>query len=218
VVAYAVLSPRKAVSSLGLALGVWLIGGALVEVAERTRAFRAPWGEVRRRLTGLPRGAWGMTLAHMGLGVFALGAAFETAWRVEGAQALSVGQGFAFGQYELRLDRVGTFDGPNYLAERAQIAVTKGGNRVCTATPERRAFLTSGQTTTEVYICPRGLDQIYLVLGERRAAADGGRAWLVRAYFNPWVQLIFLGPLLMALGGAISLSDRRLRIGVGARR
>jgi cytochrome c-type biogenesis protein CcmF len=216
--AYAVVSPRKALASLGLALGVWLIVGALVEVAERTRAFRAPWPEVRRRFTGLPRGAWGMTLAHAGLGVFALGASFETAWRVEGAQALSLGQGFDFGAYHLQLDHVGTVDGPNYLAERAQITVTKAGKAVCTAAPERRAFFTGGQTTSEVYICPRGLDQVYLVLGERRAGADGGKAWLVRAYFNPWVQLIFLGPLLMALGGAISLSDRRLRIGVGARR
>jgi cytochrome c-type biogenesis protein CcmF len=218
VLTIALVSPRHAVASLGLALGVWLIVGALVEVVERTRAFRAPWAETRRRLTGLPRGAWGMTLAHIGLGVFALGATFETAWKVEGAQALSIGQGFGFGEYALRLDDVRVVDGPNYLAERGFITVTKNGDEVCAATPERRAFSTGGQTTSEVHICPRGLDQIYLVLGERRGTAAGGRAWLVRAYFNPWVQLIFLGPLLMAIGGAISLSDRRLRIGVGAKR
>jgi len=65
-----------------------------------------------------------------------------------------------------------------------------------------------------VAICPRVLDDLYVVLGERRAGADGRPAWLVRAFVNPWVRLIFLGPLIMALGGLISLSDRRLRFGV----
>ena len=215
---YAMVSPRKALASVGVAVGIWLIVGAVTEVVERTRAFRAPWTEVRRRFTGLPRGAWGMTLAHMGLGVFALGASFESNWRVEAAQALTLGQGMDVGAYHLRLDRVGAVDGPNYLAERGLITVTKGGAVVCTATPERRAYYAGGQTTSEVHICPRGLDQVYIVLGERRQGAHGEHAWLVRAYFNPWVQLIFLGPLLMAIGGAISLSDRRLRIAVGRRR
>jgi cytochrome c-type biogenesis protein CcmF len=122
------------------------------------------------------------------------------------------------GAYRLTLDRVGTVDGPNYIAERGVISVRKAGKIVCTATPERRAYYAGGQTTSEVHICPRGLDQVYVVLGERRQGAQGQHAWLVRAYFNPWVQLIFLGPLLMAIGGVVSLSDRRLRIAAGARR
>ncbi|HYG25705.1 MAG TPA: cytochrome c-type biogenesis CcmF C-terminal domain-containing protein, partial [Caulobacteraceae bacterium] len=209
-----VMEPKKALASLGVALGAWLIAGALVEVAERVRAFRAPWGEVRRRLVGLPRGAWGMTLAHIGLGVFALGAAVETSWRVEAAQALSIGQRLRLGEFELRLDDVRGVDGPNYVAERGLISITRDGEVVCVATPERRAYHAGGQTTSEVHICPRGLDQLYVVLGERRE----GPRWLVRGYMNPWVQLIFIGPFLMAFGGVISLSDRRLRLGVGARR
>jgi cytochrome c-type biogenesis protein CcmF len=211
---FLVMSPKKALASLGVALGAWLIAGALAEVAERVRLFRAPGGEVRRRLVGLPRGAWGMTLAHIGLGVFALGAAVETSWRVEEAQALQLGQTMRLGQFELRLDDVRGVDGPNYMAERGLISIRKDGEVVCRATPERRAYYAGGQTTSEVHICPRGLDQLYVVLGERR---DGPR-WLVRGYVNPWVQLIFLGPLLMAFAGVISLSDRRLRFGVGARR
>ena len=69
-----------------------MIAGTLTEAAERVRLFRAPWPEVGRRRCGLPRGAWGMTLAHIGLGVFVLGAAFETAWRVEAAEVLRLGQ------------------------------------------------------------------------------------------------------------------------------
>ena len=72
-------------------LGGWLIAGALAEIVERTRAFRVPAAETWRRLTCLPRGAWGMTLAHLGLGLFTLDAVFETAWKIEAAEALSWG-------------------------------------------------------------------------------------------------------------------------------
>jgi len=215
VATFALVSPRKALASAGLALGFWLIAGALAEVAERTRAFRAPWPEVRRRLTGLPRGAWGMTLAHAGLGVFVLGACFETSWKVETAEALSLGGRLTLGAYEVSLDQVGTRDGANFLAEHGRLTVTRAGRPVCIAQPERRYYPARKQSTSEVAICYRGLDQIYLVLGERRAGAAGQPAWLVRGYFNPWVQLIFLGPLLMAVGGAVSLSDRRLRLAAG---
>ncbi|MDP1737106.1 MAG: heme lyase CcmF/NrfE family subunit [Caulobacter sp.] len=215
VAAFGIVSPRKALASAGLALGFWLIAGSLAEVVERVRAFRAPWPEVRRRLTGLPRGAWGMTLAHAGMGVMVLGACFETSWKVEAAEALPVGGQLRLGAYELTLKDVGTIDGTNYLAERGQVTVTRGGRTVCAMTPERRFYPAGRQNTSEVALCNRGLDQVYVVLGERRAGPAGEPAWLVRGYFNPWVQLIFLGPVLMALGGLLSLSDRRLRFAVG---
>jgi cytochrome c-type biogenesis protein CcmF len=214
-VTYAVVSPRKALASAGLALGAWLIVGVALELVERTKAFRAPWAEVRRRALGLPRGAWGSTLAHAGLGIFVLGASFETAWRVEAAQALSLGGQARLGAYELTLTDVGTVEGPNYLAERGTVRITRpDGSLACEAKPERRFYPTGRQTTSEVAICAKGLDDLYVVLGERRAGASGQPAWLVRAYVNPWVRLIFLGPLIMALGGVVSLSDRRLRFGV----
>jgi cytochrome c-type biogenesis protein CcmF len=217
-VTYGLVVPRKALASLGVALGFWLIGGALTELAQRLKFPRAPLAEVWRRAVGLPRGGWGTTLAHAGLGVFVLGASFETAWRVEQAQALSLNGHFQLGAYELTLTDVGTVEGPNYLAERGMVRITdKTGRLICAAEPERRFYPTGGQTTSEVHICPRGLDDLYVVLGERRAGENGKPAWLVRAYVNPWVRLIFLGPLLMALGGAVSLSDRRLRLGVGRR-
>ena len=217
--ALAVMSPKKALACAGLGLGFWLIGGAIAELVERTRAFRAPWSEVTRRLTGLPRGAWGMTLAHIGMGVFVLGACFETSWRSEAAESLAIGGRITVGAYELTLDSVGGAEGPNYLAERGHITARNAKGQVeCVGRPERRLYPTGGQTTSEVAICPKGLDQLYIVLGERRAGADGAMDhWLVRAYVNPWVQLIFGGPMLIALGGLISLSDRRLRFGVGRR-
>ncbi len=217
VLAIALVSPKKAFGALGVALGAWLIAGALAEIVERTRAFRVPARESWRRLAGLPRGAWGMTLAHLGLGVFVMGAVFETSWKVEAAEALPLGGGLDIGAYHVTLDAVVPVQGPNYDADRATLTVTRKGQPVCQAFPERRLFTVGAQTTSEVGLCYRGASHIYLVLGERRA---GGRepAWLVRAYWNPWASLIFLGPVIMALGGMVSLSDRRLRMGVGRRR
>ena len=147
-----------------------------------------------------------------------LGASFETAWRVEAAQALSLNDSQTLGAYVLTLTDIGTVEGPNYLAERGVVRIVdKAGRLICRAEPERRFYPTGAQTTSEEAICPRLLDDLYVVLGERRAGEGGKPAWLVRAYVNPWVRLIFLGPLLMAIGGAISLSDRRVRLGVGRR-
>jgi cytochrome c-type biogenesis protein CcmF len=215
---YALLSPRKALGAAGLALGAWLIAGVVAELAERTRMFRAPAGESWRRLVGLPRGAWGMTLAHLGLGVFVLGACFELGWKAESAETLPIGGALDVGGYHLVLENVGPVDGPNYDAERGLIRATKGGKPVCVGEPERRFYPAGGQTTSEVALCYRGASHLYMVLGERREAAGGPPVWLVRAYWNPWATLIFLGPVIMGLGGLISLSDRRMRLGVARRR
>jgi cytochrome c-type biogenesis protein CcmF len=207
--------------ALGLAMGAWLIAGAVAELAERTRAFRVPAGESVRRLVGLPRGAWGMTLAHLGLGVFVLGACFEIGWRGEAAETLPLGGSLNVGGYHLTLDKVGFVQGPNFDADQAIITATKNGKPICVGRPERRVYAVGGQTTSEVAICYRGLSHLYMVLGERREDLknpDGPPVWLVRAYWNPWATMIFFGPILMALGGAVSLSDRRLRLGVARRR
>jgi cytochrome c-type biogenesis protein CcmF len=218
VLTYALVSPRKAFAAAGIAMGSWLIVGAAVELIERTRAFRAPVGESLRRLVGLPRGAWGMTLAHLGLGVFVLGACFETGWRGEAAEALPMGGSLNVAGYHLVLERVGDVDGPNYEAERALIRATRNGKPICIGEPERRFYPAGGQTTSEVAICYRGPSHLYMVLGERRETGGAPPVWLVRAYWNPWATLIFLGPVIMGLGGLISLSDRRLRLGVARRR
>jgi cytochrome c-type biogenesis protein CcmF len=210
-------SPKSVVPALGVALGMWLVIGSLVEIAERVRLGKAPSAEVGRRLKGLPRGAWGMSLAHGALGLFVLGACFESAFKVDAAQSLGLGEPMRMGAYTLRLDRVGDVQGPNYEAERALVTVMQDGWPLCLAAPERRLYEPGGQTTSDVAICQKGLDDIYVVFGDRRPTADGKPAWVLRGYFNPWARLIFFGPILMALGGLISLSDRRLRLAAGRR-
>jgi cytochrome c-type biogenesis protein CcmF len=196
-------------------LGSWLILGALSETASRIRLGQVPIAEAGRRLRGLPRGAWGTTLAHLGLGVFVLGACFESAWRIESVSALQPGQSLQVGAYTLTLREVRPVQGPNYDAQRGIVAVRwKGG--ASEIGPERRFYPVQRQTTSQVAIERHGLSDLYVVLGDPRPVANG-QAWLVRAYWNPWARLIFGGPLLMALGGLVSLSDRRLRIAAGAR-
>jgi cytochrome c-type biogenesis protein CcmF len=213
----AVVSPRHLLGALGVALGVWLILGVLVELAERTRAFRAPLRESLRRLAGLPRGAWGMTLAHLGLGIFVLGAVFEVTWKAEAAEAVPIGGSVTAAGYVVRLDAVEPVEGPNYDADQGRLTVTRDGREICRVQPERRLYTAGGQTTTEVGLCYQGLSHVYVVMGERRGTPEAP-TFLVRAYWNPWASLIFLGPTVMAVGGLVSLSDRRLRLGIGRRR
>jgi len=216
VAGYALVSPKRALAAVGCGLGMWVIAGTLTELAERAQLGRAALSEVFRRLRGLPRGAWGMTLAHFGMGVFVLGACIEIGGKVEVVKVMAAGDTMDFGAYQLRLDSVGPFDGPNYIAERGHVTVTKHGSPVCQGAPEQRTFpQPQGRTdTAEVALCYRGATHLYVRLGDRRPGPDGVDRWMITSYVNPWATLIFLGPFLMALGGVTSLSDRRLRLGV----
>ncbi|MBE7218133.1 MAG: heme lyase CcmF/NrfE family subunit [Caulobacteraceae bacterium] len=217
--ALALMQPHRLPALVGAVLGGWLVAGSLAEVAVRTRVGRAPWAEVGRRARGLPRGSWGATLAHIGLGVFVLGACAETSLRAEAAGLLSPGQSLRVAGYELTLEGVSSLEGPNYIADRARIAVHgPDGARIADATPERRFYPVQRQTVAKVALQRRGGSDLYVVLGERGGAVDAtAPQWTVRAFWNPLARLIFFGPLTMALGGAISLSDRRLRLAAGAR-
>jgi cytochrome c-type biogenesis protein CcmF len=219
--AYLVVSPAKVMPVLALGLGAWVIAGAATEVAGRVklgqvRRGAAGLGEVWRRTRGLPRGQWGMTLAHIGVGVFVLGASFELSWRTETAQVLNLGQSIHASGYTLTLQNVGPQDGPNFTAERGVLLVRSPQGATTVMTPERRFYPAQRQTTSQVAIHRYGVSDLYVVLGEQRDSA-GKPGWLVRVFFNPWARMIFGGPLLMALSGLISLSDRRIRIAAGRR-
>ncbi len=219
-VGWLAFEPRKAFAAAGMAVGAWLILGGVAEVIERVRLFRAPLAEVGRRAKGLPLGAWGMTLAHAGLGLFVLGAVVETGFKIEAAAPLPIGGVVRAGPWAVTLDDVQIVEGPNYLAEQGRLTVApiRPGAAPRTVTAERRFFPAGGQTTTEVGLDFRGLDDVYVVMGERRSTPEAAQAWTVRVYYNPWARLIFLGPFVMALGGLLSLLDRRLRLAVGGRR
>jgi len=217
---YMIIAPHKVIPVLVMTIGFWLIAGSAAELGVRLNVGalrRGDGAQVWRRLRGLPRGQWGMTLAHIGLGVFVLGAACELSWRTETAQSLSVGQSMRAGAYTLALQGLNTVDGPNYTADQATLLASPDHGRPFVLKPERRFYAAQRQTTSKVAIQRLGATDVYVVLGDERPAAGGQPSWLVRVFINPWARLIFAGPLLMALGGAISLSDRRLRLAAGRR-
>jgi cytochrome c-type biogenesis protein CcmF len=195
----AVLAIASLGSVLGLAavaLGVWLIGGSITDLARRAGSFR--------RLSLLPAGAWSVALAHAGLGVVALGVAGATVWKSESIQVLSPGQSMNIAGYVLRLDGTEKVQGPNYFADRAAITVMSGGKTITVVHPEKRSYPVEQMVTTQSSIRTTVISDLYVVLGDAR---DGG-GWVVRAYVNPMAPFIWLGAVVMALAGFIALGAR----------
>jgi len=202
---------------LGLGMAAWVGMGALVELAERLRLFRASWQESWRRALNHPRSAYGMTLAHLGLAVTVAGLA-ASAFQTENIALMHLGESIPLSGFTLRFDGIGKHDGENYTADAADFTLLKGegaGERVVAELrPERRFFPLQQQTVAKTAIHTNLLSDFYVALGD----PDGNGGWAVRAYWKPLVPFIWIGAIIMALGGAVSLSDRRWRVGVASRR
>jgi len=189
----------RAAPAIGLMLGVWLVAGGIVYLWVRLQRGE---GKLAAKAAVLPLAVWSMSLAHIGAGVLTLGAVAETAFRTERAVALAPGEGAAFAGRRVTLLEVGEIEGPNYSAIRANFRVDDAnGARAVSA--ERRHFNTSPMPTTEVGILSGFDGDLYLALGD--PVRDSGGQWTIRLYHNPLVQFIFIGVVLMALGGALSL-------------
>ncbi|HJZ31297.1 MAG TPA: heme lyase CcmF/NrfE family subunit, partial [Hyphomicrobiaceae bacterium] len=213
VLALALVRKGPWLAPFGIAMGVWIVAGAVSEWATRVKLLAADRGEVLRRARGLPRAAYGGMLAHAGIGLTVIGIVATSAWRAEEVAVLKEGERTTIAGYELTFRGVAPRQGPNYQELVGLLAVTRGGAPVTELAPSKRTFDTPQQTTTEAAIHVAWRGDLYVVLGDEQAA--GG--WVVRLYFNPLVRLIWLGAVVMALGGLLSLSDRRLRIGVPRR-
>jgi len=194
---------------LAIGLAVFVVAGAVVDIAERTGLLRVPLEATIRRAQGLPRSAWGTMFAHAGVGIALIGIVCETTWNSEFIRSMKPGDVAKLAGYELKLEDLAQRQGPNFREMVARFSVTTGGRLIDTMTPSKRNFTTRGATTTEAALLTRGASQLYISLGD--FAPDGSTA--VRIYHKPFVLFIWFGPVLMALGGVLSLSDRRLRIG-----
>ncbi len=197
----------------GMALAVWLMAGTLTELAGRIHLFRVSLGQSLARAFGLPRAAWGMTLAHGGLALFIAGATASSAWKSEAIQNQQIGQTVTVAGYAFTLARVHDEPGPNYLATRGTFQVTHDGKPFAIMEPEKRLYRMPPRPTTEAAIVGTFWGDLYAVIGD----ADGNGGYVTRLYFNPLVPWMWVGALIMVLGGLISLSDRRHRIGAPAR-
>ena len=194
---------------LGIALGTYLILGAAAEIVTRSRGRHA-----LRRAVGLPRSAWGSAVAHAGVGLTVIGIA-ASAWSGEGLATLRVGQSVTAGPYAARLESIAPRPGPNYTETVAGLSIRAADGSAGYGTLEtgKRAYPVRAMTVTEAGLMTIGLSQVYASLGEGHA--DGSVD--LRLYYKPLVLLIWLGAVVMALGGALSLTDRRFRVGAPAR-
>ena len=194
----------------GAGVAVFVMAGAITDIAERTLFLRIPFRAALLRAMGLPRSAWGTAFAHFGLGVSLLGIVAATAWGGERIAEMKVGDNVEIAHYRLTLTGVFNRQGPNYHDVVGRFLVSRmNGDPIGVMEPSRRTFPTRNMTTTQAALMTRGVSQLYLSLGD--PMQNGNVA--VRLYFKPRVLLIWLGAAIMFAGGALSLSDRRLRVG-----
>ncbi len=198
-----------ALAPLAIGLAVSVILGAITDIAERIMLFRLPAAVSLRRALGLPRAAWGTAFAHAGLGVALIGIVCESTWNTEFIGTLKPNDVAKLAGYELTLKDVTQRQGPNYRESIARFRITQGGDEIGEMVPSKRNFSARQMSTTEAALLSRGASQLYISLGDD--TTEGAVA--VRMYHKPLVLMIWWGPVLMALGGVLSLSDRRLRVG-----
>ncbi|MEO1251843.1 MAG: heme lyase CcmF/NrfE family subunit [Pseudomonadota bacterium] len=194
---------EKLIGALSIALVLWLALGAVADVAARIKLLRAPLSESLRRARSLPRAAWGAAFAHFGLAVFALGVTGISIWQTDTILRMSPGDTTSVAGYDVTLVDVVQLDEANYLAERGEFAVAKGGDAF-TMYAERRFYPVRQMQTSEAAVAGRGLHDFYIAISENAT----GAGWPVRILLNPFVALLWWGAGICALGGVVAATDR----------
>jgi cytochrome c-type biogenesis protein CcmF len=197
---------KGVVSAAALGLAAWLVAGAFAIPVRRWWAGRA---NLTRSIRTTPPAVLGLSLAHAGLGLLLLGVTGVSAWHSDKVLTMRPGDSTVFAGRTITLDAVGLADGPNYQARQARFQIT-GKDGSYTMVGERRAYATSQTTEAAIHVTPLG--NLYISGGDE---ADGGI--VVRLWDHPFIVWIWIGGFVMAFGGLVSLSDRRLRLGVAAR-
>ena len=176
----------------GIALAIWVVLTALLTFSKSFKQTRAHYG---------------MVVAHIGVAVFVVGVTLVKGYESERDANLRPGESIALGRHVFRLDTIENVKGPNYVAARATVSVTRDGKPVSTLYPERRVYTVQEQVMTEAAIDPGLTGDLYVSLGD---PLEGG-AWLVKVQHKPFIDWIWGGCLVMALGGLLAASDRRYR-------
>jgi cytochrome c-type biogenesis protein CcmF len=213
IVSVAADTGRDAIAAIALGIAAWLVAGAAADIAERLGLFRLPFGESLRRAGALPRSAWGTAIAHAALGITVAGITASSAWQTERIQIMRPGDTVDLAGYAVTFRGARNVEGPNYTAIRGLFDLARDGRTIAVLTPEKRSYPAERSGTTEAAIHTTFMADVYAVLGD----ADGKGGWATRLYHNPLVPWIWAGAILMAVGGCVSLSDRRLRVGAPKR-
>jgi cytochrome c-type biogenesis protein CcmF len=200
------LSGERVMPAVGFGFAAWVIGAAIADIADRIALFRTRPANAWARAKGLPRAAWGAAIAHAGVGVLAAGIA-GMGLAQDKLVAMAPGDATEMAGYTWRLDAVRDTPGPNFTARRATITVLRDGQVLHVMEPSRRWFPVGRQNTTEVAIRTNLIYDLYAVIGEE----SDGKA-VIRLHYNPLAPWLWLGAAVMALGGGLSLADRRVRV------
>jgi cytochrome c-type biogenesis protein CcmF len=197
-------------AAVGFGVAAWVLTGAFAELWSRARFREAGLSVGLRRLAGLPRSAFGTALAHAGLGLTLLGIVSTSAFQSEAILEMKPGDTTTLGSYSVTFDGIRNGSGSNYSEMVATMTVRQGGTVRFVVEPSRRFYATRQMPTTEAGIRTHGLSQFYVTLGGE--GRESGSI-VVRMWDKPLVTLIWGGALVMMAGGALSLADRRLRVG-----
>lgn len=201
---------------VSLAIAAWLFAASAREWGLRVKLFEAPFKESARRVRNLPRAAHGMTLAHLGVAVLILGFVGSSAWKEERTLFAEPGTSIEIAGFEVVFEGVEGVRGPNYVAQQGELRVLRDGVELTRLRPERRNYPVAGSSTTESAIRSTLAGDLYVTMGEPAADTASGK-WTVRILYEPLVNWIWIGSAMLIFGGALSMSDRRLRVGAPKR-
>ncbi len=205
---------KSALGPIGIGMAAWLGIGTLLELSGRIKLFKVSAAESLRRFRRIPRSSWGMTLGHFGMAVAIAGMAGAGGWKTESIQVMRPGDVVDVAGFNFTFKGVKQGRGPNYQATIGTFDVTRNGSKIVSLYPEKRNYPATGIPTTEAGIHTLVTGDLYAVIGNKQK--DGG--YVTRLYFNPLVVWMWVGALIMVLGGVISAPDRRYRIGAPERK
>ena len=206
---WAIQTGKSLVGPVGVFLGAWIVMGTILDLFSKLgRSISL------KRLIVLPRADFGKFFAHSGLGITMFAIAALTSWEKEDIRVVPVGGSWKIAAYELKLNSVENVRGPNYFSTMGIIAVSKDGQLLTVLRPEKRNYPVAQMPTTEAAIDYRLSRDLYVVLGDQQS----DNSWTIRTYLKPFTNWIWGGCALMAVGGLLSLTDRRLRIAAGRRK
>ncbi|MCB5202840.1 heme lyase CcmF/NrfE family subunit [Neorhizobium sp. T786] len=211
---YYIQNGGPVMAAFGLIIGFWAMFGALADLWHRANFSKLPFNVAWRRLVGLPRSTFGTAFAHFGIGVTVLGVVMVTTFETESVIEMKQGMTAEAGGYSLVFDGMRESIGPNFTEEQGHFTISKGGVAVADTWSSKRIYTARGMPTTEAGIVTFGFSQLYVSLGD--PIAGGGM--VVRIWWKPFILCIWGGCVIMMIGGFISLSDRRLRVGAPTRK
>ena len=206
-----VLGEWKPLVALSLLLAAWIVLSGSLNFAERVQSTRAGQSFLAAALKQ-PRSFFGMHTAHVGIAVFVVGVTMVNGYQAEKDVKMEIGDTVSVGGYTFKFNGVRQEKGPNYVALVGDIDLLKGDSAIRKMNPEKRSYASSSMPMTEAAIDTGFIRDVYVSLGEPIDKARPDAAWAVRVYYKPFVDWIWGGCLLMALGGLLAMTDRRYRI------